>query len=82
MAPITIRDNRAATFTKLGNLDAALNDGRKMIQQEGNSCTVWLSRLKCWISVHLIFLGVPPCWENFAASRKTGTGHEDLPAWP
>ena len=34
-------DNRAATHTKLGNLQAALRDGRLMIQKERVSCLVW-----------------------------------------
>lgn len=35
-----ILDNRAATYTKLDNLRAALNDGRQMIQQEKADCLV------------------------------------------
>lgn len=39
-APVAVLDNRAATYTKLGNLRAALNDGRQMIQQEKTKCSV------------------------------------------
>lgn len=39
-APIGIYDNRAATHTKLGNLRAALRDGKEMIQQEKTNCMV------------------------------------------
>lgn len=33
-------DARAATYEKLGNLEAALNDGRQLIRQFKTSCTV------------------------------------------
>lgn len=41
-APVAVLDNRAATYTKLGNLRAALNDGRQMIQQEKANCSGYL----------------------------------------
>lgn len=41
-APVAVLDNRAATYTKLGNLRAALNDGRQMIQQEKTKCSGYL----------------------------------------
>ncbi|KAM0804411.1 hypothetical protein BDR22DRAFT_818057 [Usnea florida] len=40
--PISVLDNRAATHTKLGNLRAALNDGREIIQQDKASCVGYL----------------------------------------
>ena len=39
-APASVLDNRAATYTKLGNLRAALKDARQMIQQEKGNCSV------------------------------------------
>ena len=33
-------DNRAAAYTKLGNLQAALRDGKLMIQEEKINCLV------------------------------------------
>ena len=36
-------DNRAATHAKLGDLQAALRDGRLMIQEEKTGCLVRLS---------------------------------------
>lgn len=41
-APVAVLDNRAATYTKLGNLRAALNDGRQMIQQGKANCSGYL----------------------------------------
>ncbi|CAD6577406.1 MAG: hypothetical protein ASARMPREDX12_008336 [Alectoria sarmentosa] len=41
-APVAVLDNRAATYTKLGNLQAALNDGRQMIQQDKANCLGYL----------------------------------------
>lgn len=41
-APVAVFDNRAATYTKLGDLRAALNDGRQMIQQEKGNCAGYL----------------------------------------
>lgn len=37
---LNILDNRAATYAKLGNLQAALRDGRSMIQDRRTSCSV------------------------------------------
>lgn len=36
-------DNRAATYTKLGDLQAALRDGKKMIHAARTDITVWQS---------------------------------------
>lgn len=44
-APLVVRDNRAATYIKLGNFPAALDDGRKMIQLDESNCIVGLTSL-------------------------------------
>lgn len=38
--PISVLDNRAATYTALGNLRAALSDGHKMIRLNKTNCVV------------------------------------------
>ncbi|KAK3173703.1 hypothetical protein OEA41_007035 [Lepraria neglecta] len=43
--PLVVRDNRAATYIKLGNFPAALDDGRKMIQLDESNCIVGLTSL-------------------------------------
>ena len=53
-APVAVLDNRAATYSKLGNLRAALNDGRQMIQQEKSNCSV-LQKHQSTIANFLIF---------------------------
>lgn len=42
-APITVLDNRAATHTKLDNLQAALSDSHKMMRQDKSNCIVYSS---------------------------------------
>ncbi|KAL9595626.1 MAG: hypothetical protein Q9219_006332 [cf. Caloplaca sp. 3 TL-2023] len=37
---LTVLDNRAATYEKLGDQQAALKDGRRMIQDFKTSCAV------------------------------------------
>ena len=52
-APVPVLDNRAATYSKLGNLRAALKDGRQMIQQEKANCSV-LQKPQSAITTYLI----------------------------
>lgn len=40
-ASISALDNRAATYIKLGDLQAALRDAKRMIDLEKSSATVW-----------------------------------------
>jgi topoisomerase IA-like protein len=44
-APLMVRDHRAATYIKVGDLTAALRDGRKMIQEAEQNCIVGLAKL-------------------------------------
>ena len=39
-SPLGTLDNRAATYAKLGNLQAALRDGKSMIEEYKTDCTV------------------------------------------
>ncbi|KAL2042099.1 hypothetical protein N7G274_005287 [Stereocaulon virgatum] len=41
-APLMVRDHRAATYIKVGDLTAALRDGRKMIQEAEQDCMGYL----------------------------------------
>lgn len=85
---ISVLDNRAATYEKLGDLQAALKDGRRMIQDHKGSCAGYLrtakilqlqEKYKAAADIYRYGLrNVPPSESNFKLLRQM---HDEMSRW-
>lgn len=60
---VSVLDNRAATYEKLGDFHAALKDGRRIISDHKTSCAVWPGLTITTIAAVCIskqYKGLPP----------------------
>jgi hypothetical protein len=70
-------DNRAATYEKLGQLQAALRDGKEMIDMKPRLSKVG-SCLFCSTTKLTNYAGVSPVWKNLAIERRARCSSENL----
>ena len=77
---VSVLDNRAATYTKLEDLQAALRDGRQMIHVGKTDVTVWIPACSTFTCV-LTRTGLPSNGQDPAATGQRGRSYRDLQVW-
>ena len=79
--PLKLLHSRAATHTKLGDLQAAMRDGRAMIQEYKTSCSVYSQPKSATVKSVLIRTGLPSYRSSPQSIRQKRRCVEHIPIW-